>query len=252
MNILLADDEPLLLRKLERAVKEALPSAVCNSFSNANDALAYAKENKIDIAFLDIEMRGMTGLALAKELVSLNTKTNIVFCTGYTEYAVEAFDAYASNYLMKPISSEMIKKSLQNLRHPIEARKRVRFSCFGNFEAYCDGEPIRFSLTHTKELLAYLVDRNGAVCNAKESIAVLFGDNYNREYYKKIRQDLIKTFNELKISDCLVIVRGGLGIARDSVECDYFDYKDGKTAKKPTEYMTQYSFAEETFASLVM
>lgn len=251
MTCLLVDDEPLLLRKLHRAVAEVMPDAAVHEYTDPAEALAFAKGSRVDIAFLDIRMRGMDGLELAKSLVESYPKTNIVFCTGYSEYALEAYDCYASDYLLKPITAERVKKTLGRLRHPIGAPKRVKIRCFGNFEAYCDGAPIQFNLTKTSELLAYLVDRNGAECRAHEMIAALFEDENNREYYKKLRHDLLQTFSALGILDCLFITRGGLGIRRETVECDYFDYKDGKSTSPPNEYMTQYSFGEITFAGML-
>ncbi len=251
MICLLVDDEPLLLRKLQRTVAEVLPEADIHAYTNAKEALSFAENSRIDIAFLDIRIRGMDGIELAKILVKKYPMINIIFCTGFSEYALESYDAFASDYLLKPITAEQIKKALGRLRHPVETVKRVKIKCFGNFEAYCDGEPIQFSLTKTTELFAYLVDRNGAVCRAKEIIAVLFEDNDNREYYKKLRQDFLQTFEKLGITDCLYITRGGLGIRREMVECDYFDYKDGKITNPPNEYMTQYSFGEITFSSLL-
>lgn len=251
MICLIVDDEPLLQRKLQRTVAEVLPEADVHGFVSPAEALDFAKSARVDIAFLDIRMRGIDGLELAKALVEIYPKTNILFCTGYSEYALEAYDAYASDYLLKPITAERLKKALGRLRHPIKPEKRLKIQCFGNFEAYCDGEPIQFNLTKTAELLAYLVDRNGAECRAPEIIAVLFEDDNNREYYKKLRHDLLQTFASLGIMDCLYITRGGLGIRREKAECDYFDYKDGKITAPPHEYMTQYSFGEITFAGML-
>ena len=101
-------------------------------------------------------------------------------------------------------------------------------------------------MSRTKELLAYLVDRNGAECRATEICAVLFEDKLNTYYYHKLRGDLIKTFTELGIMDCLRVTHGGLAINRDAVDCDYFDYRDRKIKEKPMEYMTQYTFGEFT------
>ena len=250
MNCLIVDDEPLLMRKLQRTVSEVLPQAAVHGFLTPDEALEFAKGERVDIAFLDIRMRGMDGLELAKALVEIYPQTNILFCTGHSEYALEAYDAFASDYLLKPITAERLKTALGRLRNPISPEKRLKIKCFGNFEAYCDGERIQFSLNKTTELLAYLVDRNGAECRVAEIIAALFENENNREYYKKIRQDLLQTFSALGLSDCLIITRGGLGIRRESAQCDYFDYKDGKIAAPPNEYMTQYSFGEITFAGM--
>lgn len=250
MKLLLVDDEELALEALEESVLAALPNAERHSFQIASAALAFAEENVIDIAFLDIDMPVISGLEMAKRLTKINPDTNIVFVTGFAEYALDALNLYASAYLMKPVTADAISDALAHLRHPIEER-RITFHCFGNFEAYCDNAPIRFSLNRTKELLAYLVDREGTECRRNEIIATLFEDELNIEYYKKLRKDLIDTFTGLGIGDVIVVSHGGLAVNKGKVECDYYDYLAGDRTEPPTEYMTQYSFAEETLASLL-
>ena len=249
MKLLLVDDEELALEALEESVLAALPNAERHSFQIADSALAFAEENKIDIAFLDIDMPVISGLEMARKLMKINRNTNIIFVTGFAEYALDAFSLYASAYLTKPVTADAIAEALTHLRHPI-AERRVRFHCFGNFEAYCDNAPIRFSRSRTKELLAYLVDRTGAECRRNEIIAALFEDDLNIEYYKKLRNDLIDTFAGLGAEDLIVASHGGLAINKDKVECDYYDYLAGERSEPPTEYMSQYSFAEETLARL--
>lgn len=249
MKLLLVDDEELALEALEESVLAALPNAERHSFQIADSALAFAEENKIDIAFLDIDMPVINGLEMAKRLIKINPNTNVIFVTGFAEYALDAFSLYASAYLTKPVTADAIAEALTHLRHPI-AERRVRFHCFGNFEAYCDNAPIRFSLNRTKELLAYLVDRKGTECRRGEIIAALFEDDLNIEYYKKLRNDLIDTFAALGAEDALVVSHGGLAINRDKVQCDFYDYLAGGGSNPPTEYMTQYSFGEVTLASL--
>lgn len=250
MNILLVDDEPLTLKMLEVAVSEAVPNANIKSFLKPREALAFAESTKIDIAFLDINMQVIDGLEVAKSLKEIYPTINIIFSTGYEEYALDALRLYSSGYLLKPIGADDIREAMKNLRYPIEESKRLSIRCFGNFEAFCDGQPIKFKLSRTKEMLAYLVDRNGAQCTAAEIIGILFEDVENIYYYQKLRGDLIKTFAELELSECITVTRGGLSVNRDAVDCDYFDFKDGKIKDKPIEYMSQYSFAENTFAEL--
>ena len=250
MNIIIVDDELLALRMLENAVKEAVPGTEIAAFSKPREALEYAKSTIVQVAFLDINMQLMSGLEMARQLRAICAETNIIFSTGYEEYALDAFKLYASGYLLKPICADDVREVMKNLRFPVSNPKRLSFRCFGNFEAYCDGKPIRFRLSRTKEMLAYLVDRNGALCSSAEIITVLF-EHDNTEYYQKLRSDLIRTFEQLHLSDCIIVTHGEIAIDRDMVNCDYFDYKDGKISEKPTEYMSQFSFSEYTLASLI-
>lgn len=250
MNLLLVDDEILALEALQKAVQKVLPNGTINAFNKSTQAVRFAEANKIDIAFLDIDMRIMNGLEMAKALQRINPKTNIIFVTGFSEYALDAFDLYASAYLTKPVTADAITTAVNRLRYPLE-EKRVRFHCFGNFEVYCDNRPVVFSLSRTKELLAYLVDRDGTECRKNEIIAALFEDDLNVEYYKKLRQDLIRTFSELGIEDVIMVSYGGLAIKKESVKCDYYDYLESEKKIPPTEYMVQYSWAEETGARLI-
>lgn len=251
MKLLLVDDEPLVLKLLDRAVAEALPGEERNCFTSATKAMAFAEMNRIDIAFLDINMRVMDGLTMAKALRDRYPKINIIFCTGYPEYAVGAMRLYCSAYLMKPVTVGAVKEALANLRYPIEQKPRVRFQCFGNFEVFCDEKPVEFHFRRTKELLAYLVDRNGASCTAQQVLAAAFEDSISRVYLYQLRGDLMQTLETLGVSDIIDEARGSVAIRRDRVACDYYDYLDGKTDRKPTEYMTQYSFGEYTLATLL-
>ena len=244
MKILLVDDELMVLELLKERTAKVLPEAELFAFSKARDALAFAESNPIDVAFLDINMRITNGVQMAQELQKRYPMINIIFCTGYTEYMQAAFDMYCSGYLLKPVTEEKIQKAVQHLRYPVAKKQepRVFFHCFGNFEAFCDGKPIVFKYNRTKELLAYLVDRNGADCTTMEIIAVLFGDDLRRSYFNHLRADLIDSFSELGIGSVIRTNRGKLGIEKSKVKCDYYDYLDGKTSTRPEEYMSQFCF----------
>lgn len=252
MNMLLVDDEILNLSNLEYVLRKVLPSVTPVSFSKASQALEYIQDNPVDVAFLDINMRGIDGITIAKLMQERWPNVNIIFCTGFSEYALEALDLNCSGYLLKPATEDKVRKALDNLRHPVEVGKRVQLHCFGNFEAYCDGTPICFKYNRTKELLAYLVDRNGASISIRELAAVLFEDDQHRSYLYQIRLDLVNTLVELGVDDILIQSRGHLGIDREKVDCDYFDYLDKKLTPPVQEYMTQYSFSEATYSSIFM
>ena len=254
MRIIAVDDEKLALEALSGAIKAIVTEDEVVSFRYPEDAIEYAKENLCDIAFLDIEMVGMSGVELAEELKKYNDEINIVFCTGYGNYRDVAFDLHASGYLMKPITPEKIKRELENLRRPISQKKKLKVQTFGNFEVYIDGKPLNFKYRRTKELFAYLVDRVGAMCSVGEIIGILFEDEGGREdYFQKLRRDLLSTLEEVGCENAIVHKRGMLGVVVTELHCDYYDYLNNKKELATSyfgEYMSQYSFAEYTNAHL--
>jgi two-component system LytT family response regulator len=184
MRILACDDERIPLELLTEAIREARPEAELIGFSDPAELLAFAEHSRADVAFLDIQMYGITGLELAKRLKDIMPDINIVFVTGYSQYAGEAFHLRASGYVMKPTTKEMIEEELEHLRNPVAEKHttRLQVQCFGNFEVYSEGIPLHFEFSRSKELFAYLVDRRGAAVNTGELCSVLWDDDtYSRK-----------------------------------------------------------------------
>lgn len=243
MTILAVDDEKLMLMALEDAIREAVPDANLRSFRKPTDALAFTEENEVNVAFLDIQMRGMDGLELARKMLEIDPRINIVFCTGYDEYVAEAFrDVRCNGYISKPVDAQKVWREMQHLRVPLElGKKKVRIQCFGNFEVFVGGEPMQFERAKTKELLAYLVNANGAVCSNNEIIVNLWDDDENHDsYFKKLRLDLFTTLEKYGCADILFRQRGGIGVAADLVDCDYYEWRKTNKGSYPGEYMKQY------------
>ena len=138
MKIMCCDDEELALQMLERAIQKAKPDADVSAFDDQDDLLEAAGKEGCDIAFLDIHMRGMNGVELARRLKEINPKMNIIFVTGYSEYAGEAMSLHASGYIMKPVSKAKVEKELADLRFPIIPKNDalLRVQCFGNFDVF--------------------------------------------------------------------------------------------------------------------
>lgn len=259
MNVIAVDDERLALDTLVDSVEKCLPEAKVYGFTKPEKALEFVSGNGADIAFLDIKMRGMTGLELAKRLKDINGSINIVFVTGYSEYSLDAFRLYASDYLLKPATPEAVKQATEHLRNPIKppATKKIRFQCFGNFEAYADDKPLVFVRTKAKELLAYLVDRMGASVTMGELMAVMWADgedNYSRQSnVRNLIAELKRVFSEVNAENVIIKTRNSIAINREAVDCDYYDFLRHipyAVNSYRGEYMKQYSWAEITTASL--
>ena len=257
MRILAVDDEKLMLERLVRCITEAVPQAEVVSFQKATECLAYAMKEQVDVAFLDIRMRMMDGMELARQIKLLQPKINIIFTTGYSDYIYDAVsEIRCSGYVLKPVTTEQIRRELDNLRHPIEQQSgaKVHMQCFGNFEVFVDGKVLPLKPEKMKELLDYLVDRKGALCSNSELLTVLWedgGDHY--DYLKKCKKSLVAALDEAGCKDVLVSKRGSIGVDKDAFSCDYYDWIEGKPSginAYQGQYMTQYSWGEITNASL--
>ncbi|MDD3369350.1 MAG: response regulator [Lachnospiraceae bacterium] len=107
MRIIAVDDERIALEGLISAIKKVVPEEI-RGFRSSEEALQYVKNNPVDVAFLDIEMREMNGVTLAKHLKAICHSINIIFTTGYGEYRECAFALHASGYVTKPVTPEKI------------------------------------------------------------------------------------------------------------------------------------------------
>lgn len=259
MRVIAVDSDSTSLKKIKGFLSKTIPDATCYYYDSSLAALAKAREEEIDVAFLDVEMPELTGLDLGKYLKDLNPFVNLIYLTDKTDYAFEAMKLHASGYLKKPGSGNEVKKELEQLRYPETKKryKRVFAQTFGNFELFVDGEPVAFKYTRTKEIVALLVNNRGAQTSNGEIIASLWEDDGDPEkklsYLCNLRQDLQNTFTRLKLDGIILKQRGSMAIAKDKIECDLYDWLDyGNDSKYKYvgDYMNQYSWSEFYHAEL--
>ena len=222
MRALTVDDEQIMLNALTSAVKESPDISSVAQFTSCTATLEWAKTNPIDIAFLDISMRGMGGLALAERLLEIQPNCKIVFCTGFSEYAVEAFKIHVSGYLLKPITAKAVQAEIDHIKQE-KAKEKTTYKlltvkCFGNFEVYAQGKILNFKhMTYVRQLFFDL--RNALRYADAEEVLQQNGYNY-----------FLNT---------------------ELIDCDYFSYLQTGEPRFHGEYMMQYSWAESTCAGLM-
>ncbi|MCR9079852.1 MAG: LytTR family DNA-binding domain-containing protein [Hyphomonadaceae bacterium] len=139
MRIILAEDEPLAARRLERELLQISDCDIVGTYADGVSARAAILELRPDVAFLDIEMPGCTGLELLNGIPEQRIPL-IVFTTAYHEHALEALKAGAIDYLLKPIDSEAVReavaKAAKRLKEAGDARRSQRLSSLiGSLEA---------------------------------------------------------------------------------------------------------------------
>lgn len=255
MIAIVVDDEKPMLKALLNAVKASRDISEVTDFSSCKEALEWVSSNSVDIAFLDISMRGMGGIVLAEKIQEIQPDCKIVFCTGYSEYALDAFKLHASGYLLKPVNAEMVQKEIDYLKGQKEKERLLTIKCFGHFEAYYNRVPLVFRRPKSKELLAYLIDRNGSGVTTKGICAVLWEDNTddvkNRNYLYQLLNDLKLTLREVGVEHILVKKGNMYSVDIDRIDCDYYGYLKNGNPPFMGEYMSQYSWAEVTTAMLL-
>ncbi len=255
MKVLAVDDERLALQLLTDTVQRVLPGAEVLPFSKAGEVLAFARETPCDIAFLDIRMRTMTGLELACRLKELCPNVNIIFVTGYREYAFDAMELHASGYIEKPVTEEKVRRELSNLRHPVAEempQAELKVMCFGNFDVFTvSGELLHFDRAKSKECFAYLVSRCGNSCSIRELAGALFEDMpYDRRQANYVQQIITSMMKSLREAGAESVIRksyNALSVDPALLDCDYYRFRAGESAAVNSyrgEFMQQYPWAE--------
>lgn len=255
INIIAVDDEHLSLESVEGAIKSAIPGCVLRCFDAPDNAIDYAKENRVGIAFLETEIGTENGLQLAKNLKEINKMTNIIFTTDNPQYAIDAYAIPACGYIIKPISEKAITEAIEYLHNPVKwpAKKVLHVQTFGNFEVFADGKPVRFTRLKTKELFAYLVMRRGARCTNREITSILWEDKQDtpslQSQYRLLVSDLRKVLRSVNAENVIIKQRGCLACVPSQISCDMYDFSDGKVQAMNNytgEFMAQYSWSNTT------
>ena len=252
------DDEPEILEEEKEIVAQVHPDADIMTFSRAKQAIDAMTEQELipDAVFLDIEMPGLTGLEFAARIRTLSPATRVIFVTGYPQYALDAFRVKAQGYLLKPLTAEAVREELSYLPVRYEPGK-LEVRCFGHFEVFWEGKPLMFQRKKSKELLTFLIDREGCTCTADEIIQALWeyegNINASKQWVRNIISDLRNTLKTIGFEELLQREHRQIAIRRDMVDCDYYRMLAGDVSALNAfrgQYMIDYSWAELTSGKL--
>ncbi|MBR1865249.1 MAG: response regulator [Lachnospiraceae bacterium] len=262
MLIFSIDDEPLLNTASLRIIREAVPDAEVLTFLRGSDALKTIQENNLrpDIVFSDIQMPGLNGLEFAVKLKTLCPSAKIVFVTGYSEYALDAFKIHAQGYILKPLEADRVREEIaHSFPPPAAASDKLHVQCFGYFDVTWQGQPLTFARRKTKELFAFLIDREGTACTMEDISSALYENEQDLKVTKnRIRvliNDLKSTLSKIRMENVLIRQSGWVAIRRELVDCDYYKMLDGDmhaVSSFAGDYMQQYTWAELTAGKLYL
>lgn len=260
MTIICVDDDRDVLEKTVRMCRALPCSPLAEGFIHPADTLVWLKNNKADIAILDINMPDIDGITLAVRLTGLDPGISIIFLTGYDKYALDAYRVHPSGYILKPLTAERLESEINyamSKKRPesVPPRPSVEVRTFGEFVLLANGRTVRFARSQSKEALAFLIDkRGGSVTRSELYAAVRDNQPYDRagqKYIDTIIRSMRDTLREYGVSDIMEMSGGKLRVRPELIDCDLFRFFSGDREAVSSfkgEYMYSYNWARQTEA----
>lgn len=258
MKTILVDDMLLDLQLFELKCADMPDFEIVGKFTDPLAAIAYAREHVVDFAVLDIDMPGMSGMELARQLRQIRSDIIIVFATAHTKYAVDALKMKADYIIFKPFDREDIADVLERAKlFRRRQKKRIYFHTFGLFDMQVDGRPVHFRSSKAKELMALCVYRNDRPVSIHEMVEYLWGEDAasapEKTGYRRTIKELADTLKEYGADDLFIRERGSLRVRMDLADSDYQAFMNGSLeacCEFQGEFMRQYSWAESAVYAL--
>lgn len=257
IRTVIVDDETHILDELKQYLSKIEDVNLLGAYTNPLDALHFVMGNDVDMAILDIEMQKINGIEFADSLKKMNNSIQVIFVTGYDQYAMEAFRTNAIAYLLKPYTFNELCSAIEKVRIMLrglkneEKEKYIYIQTFGKFEIFSNGKRIEFANRKAKELLALLTDKRGGMVTMEFAINCIWEgkplDDKSKALYRKAVSELRKGLNNAGCGDIVTYQRGQLALRTSMVKCDYYEVLDtGKgSGLYGGNYLEDYSWAEE-------
>lgn len=242
------DDEPLALVSMKKHLNEFDNIEVIRTFTTAKDVLKEGPTLDFQVAFLDVEMPGMSGLEVAQLLKTWDKNICIIFVTAYRDYAVQAFDVQSLDYLLKPVSKsrleitinriqKLFQKNLSSEKTRTHQKPMLQIRCFGEFVVSFDDKVIHWRTIKSKELFAFLFLQLHMPVPRDNILDSLWSDTD----VKKARVQLHTTVSYLRTTlsfygytDVIEYANGCYILKLNDFQCDAFDLEDILNTKAET------------------
>ena len=257
MRAIVVDDEQIMLKRFERLSKDIKDLHIACTFESAADALLYAADNPVDIAFIDIELPVMNGIDLAMRLREIRSDILIVFVTAYDDYVWQFNRVGGDYYILKPYTKETLDMAMDKIRLMARRQqKRLYIQTFGRFVVKEGDRPLPLT-GKAKEILALVVTRRGKEISNEEIYSTIWeGREYNNEQMSVFYNALGRLRRLLKKEGCenlLITTPHGQMINTDMFDCDYYAWQDGNMGERDLfdgEFMSEYSWGEYILATI--
>ncbi|TVS13770.1 MAG: DNA-binding response regulator [Wenzhouxiangella sp.] len=183
MRVLVVDDEAPAVRRLQRLLQDHPLAEFAGSASHAGEALEACLSLHPDVVLLDVEMPGMDGVSAARRMLRLDQPPQIVFVTAFEQYAVDAFDLHALDYLVKPVRAERLDKALRRAaatRQRGRGRRITLSARLGERLLAIPLDEVRVLLAEDKYTCVHYVGGEALIEDSLMSLEERFGEHFVR------------------------------------------------------------------------
>ena len=234
MNIIMIDDEQMALELLEGQLKKIRSDLTIHKFTVFDIHEQRQLLLDADLLFLDIEMPQINGLELLSLISEINPRLQIVFVTAYNEYAIQAFEMNALDYLMKPVQINRLKITMERIsaiEKPVKQNNTLQLKLCNEFQIETDNmqyTAIKWRTAKAEELFLYLLHHKGNTIRKEEILEMLWGDTNNERasaqlyttiYY--IRKNILPYSEHFTIKS----VQNGYQLLTSNIKTDIYEWE---------------------------
>ncbi|OAB36854.1 hypothetical protein PMSD_11135 [Paenibacillus macquariensis subsp. defensor] len=238
IRVMAVDDEFPALKMVESVLRTFNNVHICGLFHDPEELLEQLTSTEVDLVLIDMQMPDMHGLELAGRIQEFRPGIEIAFVTAYDHYAVDAFEVDALDYLLKPITEERLRKTLNRVAKKSEKDQVVirpnRYSVrsFGRFFVEVgQGQKLKFRRSKTEELLAFLLHQRGQPVAKQRIMDALWGDRDAERAQSMLYTTMYQARKEMEqfgLHDVIDQTRSGGGVCRlswvpDEWDCEEFE-----------------------------
>ncbi|KOA20677.1 transcriptional regulatory protein YehT [Clostridium homopropionicum DSM 5847] len=236
-NAVVVEDEKPILDLMKILISKNEYLNVIGEFTSSKEALSNISKLKPQVVFLDVEMPGMNGIELAREITKYNENIEVIFVTAYEKYAVEAFKVSAINYILKPITEDEINFTVARLlKKNVKAankkkEKKYKVYCLGNLKLYEGSKnlEIKWPTAKTEELFSFLIYHKGEIINKWNLCETLWSSKDPNSAEHNLHNTIYRLKSTLKkfgINHVIQYEAKGYKINLNDFYCDAFEYEN--------------------------
>lgn len=237
IKVVVIDDEKAMHLVMKRLIAEISDVDLVGCYHNAEQALHYIAQHDIDLVFIDIMIGQDHGLDVARKLRSTHSEIDIVFVTSHKEYAIDSFDSYPLDYMIKPVSKSRLEQTIARAeaRHSKKdiasaANSKLSVRALGGFEVINEqAGPARWISKRSMELFAYLLMHKGRPVLKSKVIEHIYPDMPEKNaatYMNTNIYQLRKTLDALGVKDIIVLSQEQYWIRLEQIDADFLQFEE--------------------------